>query len=299
MKNNLLFLTGLPRSGTTWLASVIGVHQEINYISGEIFNPGTSPQTFGLENLPWFINEETLSKDIKDKIPKALSLKTSLLFSLKRIEILVGEKNLDPKNYLRIFKHLFFSLNKKANFTKDPIGLFMVNYFYENYNAKIVIVKRNPYRFIASMKRMNWYLNFNYLPLYFKERYSQNILDYKKKYKDNLVYNVLIWWLIQNDYCKQLQDNGIKYLEVEHEQLLHDPVSGFNKILKFYGFEMDKNVSLKIDYYLSQKNKDSKELNETHQMNRSKSQIKNSWKNYLTNDDIDLIKTMTNLLPPD
>lgn len=293
----LLFLTGLPRSGTTWLASILGTHKELNYISGEVFNPGTSHETFGLEGLPWFLKENQIDDKLKKDIPKALSLEVSIRFTINRLLILLKKGNLNPKNYLRVLKHLYFASNSKPIFTKDPIGFFMTKYIYQHYNARIIIVKRDPYRFAASMKRMNWFLNFNHLPLSYKKKYQKEIESFKREKKD-LVLNVIIWWLIFEDYTKSLITTGTPFLEIRHEDVINDPEFEFNKILKYYGFAMDKQVKSKIDYYIALKGNGNKIINETHQMNRSKSQIKNSWKNYLSDEEVDMIKKMTGIYPP-
>ncbi|WP_053976069.1 sulfotransferase family protein [Mangrovimonas xylaniphaga] len=298
MGKTLNFLTGLPRSGTTWLADILGAHGAFNFLSGEVFNPGTSAETFGLDELPWFVNETTLPRRLEHRISKALLLEKDYLFFLKRYGILLQKRVVNPKNYLRLVKHLMYMVNKKPIFTKDPIGLFMISYLYHAYHAKIVVVKRDPYRFTASMKRMHWYLDFSYLPLEYQQRFEREIAHYHRETPNDLVGNVLIWWLVFEEHIKILKQKQIPLLEIRHEQVLNDPNKVFSDILEFYGVQMDNNVQSKIDFYVAKKENKTSMADETHQMNRSRAQIKNSWKDYLAESDIELIRVKTNINPP-
>ncbi|OMP31779.1 sulfotransferase [Mangrovimonas sp. DI 80] len=298
MGKTLNFLTGLPRSGTTWLADIIGEHKSINFLSGEVFNSGTSPVTFGLDKFPWFVNETSIPKQLENNISKALLLEKDYLFFLKRYGILLKYGIVNPKNYLRLLKHLMFLVNKKPVFTKDPIGLFMVDYLYNKYNAKIVVMKRDPYRFAASMKRVNWYLNFDNLPFHYKNKYESEIDKYTKPEFSNDVSNNIIWWLIFNEYIQDLKKRAIPFLLVEHEQILENPKEEISKVLSYYGVKLDTKTKRKIVHYIKQKERKNFDESEIHQMNRSWNQILDSWKNYLSKEEITFIYEKTGIIPP-
>lgn len=52
--NESIFLTGRPRSGTTWVAKMLYFSPSVNYISGEPFlNPGFSKEMYGYDWL-WY-----------------------------------------------------------------------------------------------------------------------------------------------------------------------------------------------------------------------------------------------------
>ncbi len=299
MDRELMFLTGLPRSGITWLADIIGSHSSINYLTGEVFNPGTTLSTFGLKGVPWFINEDKLKPGLVHETQKALLLNKNFDFFMVRLFRLLQSGNLNWKDYARIVKHLGYSLNAKAVFTKDPIALFFVPYMIREFSAKMVIIKRNPYRFIGSMKRMNWFLGFSYLPLSYQHKYAADIASYSKLYpQGDVVTNTLIWWRISEQYFSDLRAMNLSFLIVEHDALVLNIQEEIMKVLGFYNLSIDKNVQSKIDFYQEQKEHKGREHRQTHNLERSANEVMNQWKVQLTDEDINLIEQSINEPPP-
>ncbi|MCC8358454.1 sulfotransferase family protein [Salinimicrobium sediminilitoris] len=292
-KRELYFLTGLPRSGTTWLADILGTHESFNYLSGEIFNPGTSKNTFGLNNLPWYIHSSKMTEQLEEQIPKALSINFSLSFFLQRVSILIRERNFNPKNYGKIIKHTYYSLNKKAIFTKDPTGFLLVPYLNQKLNAKIVIIKRNPYRFIASMKRMNWFFDFNCLPELYSKKFEDEIAAYRNSGKEDIVHNSIILWQIFECFLLDLKKDCISFYEINHETIMENPHKEVSQILAFFGEKMDSSVRKKIAFYQNQKGEKKNKKEETHNMLRTKAAVMKSWKEQLSEEDLILIREKT------
>ena len=159
--NNWIFVTGVPRSGTTFVGSILSLPKEVDYIH-EPFNPMCGIP--GIEKWYRYLRpiRETeedefyyrlassifnYSLTLKNNIPERDSL------NQKIIKQLIGSRG---PFYLRLAK-----LNPFHNsaIIKDPIANLLAEYLYLNFKVKPVIIIKHPASFIASLKRVNFWPN--------------------------------------------------------------------------------------------------------------------------------------------
>lgn len=296
----VFFLTGLPRSGTTWLADIVGNHSSVNFLSGEIFNPITTQSTFGLKNIPWLVNEDNLDIYTIDEIKKALLIRNnSFNFFFTRFNRLVQSKSYAIKDYLRLIKHLGYYFNDNPVFTKDPNGFFLSEFLIREFSAKVVVIQRNPYRWIGSMKRMNWLLDFNLIPSKYQIYFKEDIKNYYKNYPTgNLIVNNILWLKIFNYHLNELKKQNISVITVNHDDLTKNSEKEIKKVLEFYGLKIDKKIQDKIEFYNNQKSKKNQSHTKMHNLKRSVNEVMNLWNTQLDIKELKLIEKEINQLPP-
>lgn len=218
------------------------------------------------------------------------------LFWAIRINRLLNKLNVNPKNYLRILKHFYFSCNNKPIFTKDPTALFFTRYMIHELNAKVLFLNRNPFSFAASMKRVGWEISYEYIPRKLRIIQQEISENFPISSSENrIVYNAAIWWKIYEAYKKDLQETKIPFLEIAHEDFIQSPRYNINTVLDYFELEHDKRVEKRIEYYSNFTGGDEKVNNHIHEMKRSSSAILTSWKNRLTDTELKIINSITGI----
>lgn len=156
-----IVLTGLHRSGTTWVGQIVAaasgepmIHEPLNLPHGMKgvpcwypYHPGGTPQPAEAPNAKYM---EGMLQDLIQgharwvrKNPKA---------SLYRK---VGRAVFGTRAE-REYRAAFRNGVPERLFVKDPFCLFLSPYLIEQFNAKVVITIRHPGALIVSMRRMGW-----------------------------------------------------------------------------------------------------------------------------------------------
>jgi hypothetical protein len=231
---NWVFVTGVPRSGTTFVGRILSSPLEVDYIH-EPFNPrcgmpGTS-RWYGYVR-PSLDTEEmqryhTLTKTIfsydlklKGRIP------TNDSWLKKGTKRIVGSRG---PFYLRLAKANPFH---KAAVIKDPLGGLLSEYLYLHFNVKPVIVIKHPTSFVASLKRVNWWPSSSRLsdqPHLIEDYFHDDADIVTKDWSDPLLGAAAFWRAVY----KVLLIQAGKYSDwqvITHEQLSQDPVPTFRHL---------------------------------------------------------------------
>ena len=248
--NNWIFVTGAPRTGTTFVGMNLSLPIEVDYIH-EPFNPQCglpgitdwyryirpSLDTDEMQSYHQLIQQIfNYNFRLKTKIPKEDS------FSKKLIKQVLGSRG---PFYLRIAK-----LNPFHNtaIIKDPIGSLMCEYLYTHFNVKPVIIVKHPTSFVASIKRVNFKLG----PFQLSGQ-SCLIEDYFKHEADlftqdwsNLVLSTAtLWRIIYKVLLEQASHYG-DWNVITHEQLSQEPIPVFKKLYEDLSLPWSESVQKKI-----------------------------------------------------
>lgn len=153
---NWLYVTGAPRSGTTFLAKVLTWPLSVDYIH-EPFNPDCGIPGI---NIPFrYLDPESESRtrehsSIEDLFDYRTKLRTGIYPEdgpgrrfLKRI---VGSRG---PFYYRLAKLNPF---RKHVVVKDPIGCLLTEYLSIHHGVKPIILVRHPAAFVSSHMRLGW-----------------------------------------------------------------------------------------------------------------------------------------------
>ena len=149
-----IFLTGIYRSGTSWLSRIISMAGNITYLR-EPFNPSVMP----CMPQQYFY----LSKDMDN------------MFYRKYTEKLFKGRFVASVFDYTIKENWFKNPGNQRYFIKDPTAAFIVEWLAENYEIDTLIVIRHPAGFVSSILKLGWDFDLNWF--LHQDRLMNNWLD--------------------------------------------------------------------------------------------------------------------------
>ncbi len=248
--NNWIFVTGVPRSGTTFIGMILSLPKEVDYIH-EPFNPMCGIP--GVDKWYRYLRSDLNTEEMQNYHQLAKSI-FSYDFVLKN-----NVPQTDSR-WRQIFKHAVGSrgpfylrlaklnLFHQAVIIKDPIGNLLTEYLYDNFSVKPVIIIKHPVSFIASLKRVNFWPN----PAKLNDQ-KQLIEDYFAEEPDFLHQNwsnqvmaaAAFWRIIYKVLLTQAQQHP-DWQVITHEKLSQEPVSTFKNLYQTLQLPWSKVIARKI-----------------------------------------------------
>lgn len=310
MKNETIIIVGTRRAGTTFLGKLLSVSTKNNVYIEEPFNPVRGIKGFGHVWYPYITNNANagLKKNIINLFNrKKVKFKNAIVNDQTKesnlnapwIDVFMeifknNSKEPLKRRFLRtIFKSNHFVSYIKARIQsnknlvfKDALMSLSLQFILEHFpNTKVVFIFRNPMGFYYSMKRLNWAISL------------QNFLQQQELVKDypfignlkseTLEDKIINEWYIVNKIMLDKVNKDDRIICVSHEKLSKDPEGQMHKIvnqLVLGDMDNDKIIEFTTGDHSSKKTKDVKR--------DSKKEI-NSWKNKLSEEEIDYIQKRT------
>jgi hypothetical protein len=221
---NWIFVTGAPRSGTTFLGKVLSARLEVDYIH-EPFNPDCGIP--GIEQRYLYLRpgeggkyESLISKIFTYDFKLRTGYYQNDSRARKLIKRFVGSRG---PFYLRFAKLNPFH---KAAVIKDPIGCLLTEYLSASFGVKPVIVIRHPVTFVASIRRLGWEVNLEPLA-----GQSELVDDYfsddpsfaAERYTDTVERGAALWRALNKVLLAQASRNP-DWPVIRHEELSARPL---------------------------------------------------------------------------
>lgn len=220
---NVILVTGMPRSGTTWLGNVLAKAKSTNYVF-EPFNISVkmnagSPVKNWFETLNDF-STATKRAEVKEYVDKKCFGKTSF-------------KSYRPKRVVSYLREIW----AEHLVVKDPLAIFSLEWYNKTYKSKTIIMVRHPAALVSSYKDHGWGVDFNDLlgqPEWCRRfpLEATELTAFLKASPSHLERNAFLWKLIY-----QIVDREFRPLPdvliVKHEDLLKEPLQNIKPILHF------------------------------------------------------------------
>lgn len=290
---NPIYITGSPRSGTTWVGKVLALDQTLGYIH-EPFN-----QDHNLGRLPkhlpanYFYLTKENDREIQPWIEGLLRYDyhpiRGILFNRG-----LRERGAHFKEWMRFNR---FKREKRRPLLKDPIGIFSTPWFAQEFNAMPIILIRHPAAVISSFLRLNWNIRFDGLidqPPLIKDwlsEFENEISDSVKQPQTPIAKGILLWKIIYSTVTKY-QNEYKNWLFIRHEDLSREPIEEFRKLFLFTGLKFDDDIQNKI-YKMTEGTVQSEVPRNANTMyiNINSRQNIYNWKKRLNSDQIAYIKS--------
>lgn len=227
--SNWVFVTGAPRSGTTFVGSMLSVPFSVDYIH-EPFNPDCGLPSIDQRYLYLRDNDPRLSRylpDIEALFEYRARLRTAYYprdSVLKRaIKSVAGSRG---PFYYRLAK---LNLLRRAAVIKDPIGCFLGAFLQERFGVRPVLLIRHPVTFVASVMRLGW--NMTPAPLLEQEELVEDYLandesGLRSVGDDPIVAAAWIWRSLNTVLLEQARHRS-GWIIVRHEDLSNAPTEQF------------------------------------------------------------------------
>jgi len=293
-RNNPILVTGMHRSGTTWVGKMIAANKQFAYIS-EPLNVLHRPGVFQHNIQYWYTyinqkNEAAYLPAFKDTI----SFRYHVLSELQALHF--------PKDFFRMIRDWSSftkgRLQNKRALIKDPFAIFSSQWFAERLNCQVVIVVRHPAAVINSMKRLGW--NFNFQDLLTQRElledwlspYQEEIYQVSKHKSDIILQGSLLWKIIYGTVA-QYQKFNLGFHIYRHEDLSRNPLESYHALYHDLDLRFTRNVKDVIREYSDSKNPKNLSSNKTHSVRLNSSANIKNWKDSLETSEITQIRKLT------
>ena len=296
LKNKLeksIFISGMHRSGTSWVADIIATGGKYIIKDEEIFLPNYPSQNKPINIWYEYINSKNENKYI-EYIENVLSnkyyIKNNLSFSKS-----VNER-------IRVYYLKAYSLIRKLFYESlplilvEPLGLLSSEWFANTYKCKIVIIIRHPAAIISSLKinKIKYrFLNDNSLLTqndFVKDHINLLIKDKKDIPGPNdIIGQGILMWKILYNYVLKLQNNNNNWIFVKHEDLSLDPIKEFKVIFNKLGLLFSNKTINKINILCSEDNKNYLLPDERDNNKRNSKELIYRWHEILTEEEIEAV----------
>ena len=272
-----IFLTGIYRSGTSWLGRIISMADNVSYWR-EPFNPSvvrSMPQQYFY-----------LAGDMDD------------MFYRKYTENLLKGRFVASTFDYTDKEHWFEGSGNQRCFIKDPTAAFILEWFAENYEIDTLIVIRHPAGFVSSILKLGWDFDLN---CFLQQDRLMN--DWLNPYR-NLIeahnYNgidaakgAVIWCVINFVLYQLIKRNGFNW--IRYEDVCADPINQFKKIFKILNLSWNNKIKEEIQRNTASDITFSKKTNTN--LERNTENMSRIWIERLTSDEINTIGALVDEFP--
>lgn len=281
--NNLILVTGCPRSGTTWVGSTLAKSRKVIY-AYEPFNTDVSLRFSVEERFPTLTDDT--AGPLKSEIDAMVSLSrlgpraTSAVYGL--VERYTGRKKIAPRLAARhAFKSGYSFFKPDHVLIKDPLAFFSAEWLSQTYGAQVVIMARHPAAFVSSYLKLGWRnesadLMDRQHPTR-HEDLSEDIEQYRSNTGDEIA-GLILQWKIFAVHTLSLIETHKKWCFALHEDFCLDPERSFAALFDALGLEFTESIKDQIQNETSADNNTDLATHEQHQLLRNSSALKDAWK---------------------
>ena len=261
--SKIFFLTGAPRSGTTFASHILKSISKIQYIH-EPFDP-----RHGLIKSRYlYINPNHCDEKFDDLFRGLLSNQINYRSQPdpadSRFKSLL-KLGFGSKATYEIILNRFF---RKSDTTliKDPVGFFLSEYLFVNHGVMPIILIRHPIGFVTSFKRLNWDTFVEKLLL--QRSLIENYFDGEdKNIREGIGLGIIteasILWKCYHQFLIKIIQKYPHWIIIKHEDLSNQPKRTFMKIFEYMKFADAANLEKILPKYTeSSSNKQPKKVHE-------------------------------------
>lgn len=291
-----ILVTGMHRSGTTWVGKMLAVGPTLAYIS----EPLNVLHRLGVMRVPtqyWYTY--ICGDNDEEFIP---AFRETLEFNYHtRLEL----KSLrSVKDVLRMFANwsTFFKGRNRSlvPLLKDPFAVFSVNWFVEKFGCRVVIVVRHPAAVASSLKRLNW--NFDFSDLlnqpYLMRDWLESYRDEMLTVAEDVIHQASLLWRMIYRVTDQLQGNNSELIIIRHEDFSQQPLEEFGKLYGKLGLEFTQSVRQAIIDSSSGENPSELAVEDVHSVQLNSLSNLENWKNRLDETEIVRVRELTSDVAP-
>ena len=247
-----VYVTGVPRSGTTFVGKVLSLPLAVDYIH-EPFSPGCGMPGMTQRYLyvrPTPDTEEmrAFASEVEHLFDYSLQLKTKVpkrdKWTRQLSKRLAGSRG---PFYLRLAKLNPFH---EAAVVKDPTAPFVAAYLRANHGVVPVVVVKHPVSLAASLKRLDWHPTLRWFATqpaliadYFAAPEERAFLE--RTWKDPIEAAAAHWRAVHRVLLQQAEQQGGWHI-LTHEALSAEPVATFQGLFTDLGLPWSSRVERKV-----------------------------------------------------
>jgi hypothetical protein len=285
-----ILVTGMPRSGTTWVGRMLTASGEVGYIN-EPLNRTASPGTVRIPVDHWYPyitaeNEERLLP----RLEETLRFKYHLVQELKQCR-----NRTDLHHTLKTWAG-FVRSRRRRPLVKEPHAVFSVDWFMRRLGSDVVVTVRQPLAVVSSWKRLDWSFDFSHLleqPALMRDWLAPvepEMLRALSPSMDLIDRVALLWRVI---YSVVADERFPRVHVVRQEDLSRDPVREFAKLYDALGLRFTKAAAEAVAASSSSENPKETRVDKPHETRLDSKANLESWRQRLTGDEISRVVRLT------
>lgn len=298
-----ILVTGMPRSGTTWVATMLAATGRVVYINEPLnpqHPPGLSP---GVLNVRVRNRFEYITDSNADEYANAYADLLALRYGLRR-EL---RANHAPADVLRAgraaARFLLARSTARRPLIADPFAVLSTAWFARRLGCRVVVVVRRPEAVVSSRKRLGWTFD----PLSLR---SQPLLDAELLAplehehpgllapRDGVVDQGAQLWAVLHLSVARIRRELPDVLVVRHEDLSRDPAAGFRALAQAVGLPFEPRMARAVGRSTSAENPSELDAGNPHRTRLNSVANLENWRSRLSADEVDRIRALTAVATP-
>ena len=286
-RNNPILITGIHRSGTTWIGKMIAESPDVAYVS-EPLNRWHRSGVFQANVKYWYtyIHDEN-EDDFLPAYKEIMMYKYHLWAEIKSIR--------SRKDFFRMWRDYYRMWHGRIRHArilfKDPFAIFSLPWFAQRLGCKIVIMIRHPAGFVSSLNRLGWGFDLN--DLLSQSCLMKNILNPFKgeinfvlNSKSDIITQASLLWKIVYSVVLDYRKNFPEFYYLRHEDISRQPLDEFRKLFSYLDVDYSQQIRSNIIKSSASRNPKELSVNRVHAVRLdSKSNLEN-WKQRLSREEI-------------
>ena len=285
-----ILLTGMPRSGTTWVARILTASGEVGHVN-EPFNLAVSPGTLRVPAEHWYAYVTTENEErYLPALTRVLDFEYPLVRELRRCR-----SRTDVLHTLKWWRDFVRSRGLRP-LVKEPHAVFSAGWFAERLGSDVVVMVREPLAVVSSWKRLEWSFDFTNLleqPALMRDwlgPFEAEMTAALSPDRDLVDRVALLWRVI---YSVVADERFPAARLVRHEDLSRDPVRGYADLYAALGLTFTDGVAKAVEASSSSENPAETSVEKPHETRIDSRANLQNWRHRLSEDEIARIRAVT------
>jgi hypothetical protein len=287
-----ILITGMPRSGTTWVGRVLCAGNGAGYLN-EPFNLATSPGTIRVPLDHWY---PYVTAENEGEIFGALEPLLRFEYPLAR-ELRRCRTYNDLVHTLKMWRS---SVRGRARrpLVKEPHAVFSAEWFARRLRSDVVVTVRHPAAVVSSWKRLDWSFDFANLlgqPALVRDLLGPFRSDMERALEPShdLVDRVALLWHVVYRTVAGYRERFPDFHIVRHEDLSREPMDRYRALYEALGLPLTREAENAITAASSAANPKETSVENPHETRLDSRATLTSWKRRLSDDEVDRIRKVT------
>ncbi|MEO0508503.1 MAG: sulfotransferase domain-containing protein [Verrucomicrobiota bacterium] len=255
MSSQPLLITGIHRSGSTWLGQVVARCPRFGFVWEPLNQETVCYGRFNYRPNTWYpyISDFDCSRQV-DAFQRLEQFGFNYLNGLRDIKSLrtLLRYGRDAVNFNR------WRCEQRRLLIKDPMAFYSAEWIHRRLNSQVIVLIRNPMAFVASMLRAGWYMPLvdivNQVELV--EAYPSEILDDIHAFLEgsgdcHSVEACTLGWRYIHQVIIMLKEKYSNWLFISHEDLVRLPSKMITEVFNYLREEPGTKLLSYLDNSLS------------------------------------------------
>ena len=288
MARTPILVTGMHRSGTTWVGRILTASREAVYLH-EPLNPLSAPHLLGLRIGRQYVY---ITEEDENGFPEAYRRLLGFPLGAAR-----AERNA-AQQLRRAVRLAHARVTGARALLKDPFAVFSIPWFARRLGAQVVVVVRRPEAVAGSAKRLGWGFDTRWVlgqPLLMRDRLEPYRAELEAQ-PDTLVGQSALLWKIVYGTVREDARELPQITLVRHEDLSREPLDGFRRLYGSLGLTFGERSRNAVERTTSASNPPETDLSVPGSVLVNSEANLESWKTRLTPEEVELVRAETDEL---